>query len=82
MLDKIPFSILERRIPREERNKDLQYYEIRHTDDDWGLPATIEDNVIVNFWGTFVTEHKLELGPDRCYLLAPEEQELIIENSQ
>jgi hypothetical protein len=79
MLEKIPFFVLERRIPEEERNKNLNYYEIRHWDDDWGMPATIEDRVIVNFWGTFVTEYKFELGSDRCYFLTTEEQELILE---
>ncbi|MBE0427777.1 MAG: hypothetical protein IBX72_14175 [Nitrospirae bacterium] len=81
MLEKIPFFVLEGRIPEEEKNKNLNYYEIRHCDDDWGLPATIENKVIVNFWGTFVSEYRLELGPDRCYYLTLEEQELILEKA-
>lgn len=30
-------------------------YEIRHSDCDWGEPATLENNVYVNFYGTAIT---------------------------
>lgn len=36
-----------------------QVYDLRHTDDDWGEPATIEPAVMVNFMGRFLTQEKL-----------------------
>ena len=40
----------------------LHRYSIRHKDDDMGEPKTIEDSVIVNWFGWFFTETDLNLN--------------------
>ena len=35
------------------------YYGMRHTDDDWGVPITVEPKVLVNRWGIMITEKRL-----------------------
>ena len=57
ILNKINFRgyegyITESRIKPQDRKEDLFYYELRHEDDDWSEPCTIDDFVWVNFWGT------------------------------
>jgi hypothetical protein len=52
---------INRRVSAEDRHPDFQYYEIRHADDDWDMPISIENNVMVNFWGTIITDEKLDL---------------------
>lgn len=44
--------IVESRVKPLERKEGYHYYELRHEDDDWSQPCTIEDFVFVNFWGT------------------------------
>lgn len=46
--------ITDLRIPHADRKHDLFYYEIRHSDEDFWEPVTIEPSVIVNNWGTIV----------------------------
>lgn len=41
------------------------YYEARHSDKDWTTPSTIEDSVVVNFWGSVLACKPL---PVRGYL--------------
>ena len=54
------FTIL--RVDRNTIPKNLHAYDIRHGDDgDFMDMATIEDYVLVNHCGTFVTERKLDL---------------------
>lgn len=36
-------------------------YDIRHADSDWGEPATIEDSVVVNWFGTLILDKPLEI---------------------
>lgn len=36
-------------------------YDVRHGDS--GNPCTIEDRVVVNHYGTFLTQGKIDLGP-------------------
>ena len=42
-------------------------YDIRHADEDWGDPCTIEKSVVVNFFGSIILNHPLEI-PERGYL--------------
>lgn len=50
-------------------------YSIRHADDDWVDPATLEPRVIVNHMADILTKEKIDFGKDG-YL----EIESIIEN--
>lgn len=38
------------------------HYDVRHSDDDWGMPASIrkEKKVIVNYFGTFFCKEEIE----------------------
>ena len=36
-------------------------YDLRHKDNDWGAPATIEKSVVVNFFGSIILNHPLEI---------------------
>ena len=35
-------------------------YHIRHSDNDWGAPRTIEPRVVVNFFGTVILDKEIE----------------------
>lgn len=37
----------------------LHAYELRHSDDDWSLPATLENHVGINFFGTVISQDEL-----------------------
>lgn len=53
---------------RVDHNTDTEgkyLYDIRHTDEDWCDPATVEDNVVVNWFGTIITFSPIDLGPDK-----------------
>lgn len=50
------------RIPQEERNPDLHYYNLRHADDNWFEPISVEHFVMVNHCGSIVTTRPLELN--------------------
>ena len=39
-------------------------YEIRHTDDDWGEPCQLARNIMVNYYGTIITNTPIQLPPD------------------
>lgn len=45
----------EGRISLEERHEELFYYSMRHDENDWSEPCTIEIGVMVNFFGVLVT---------------------------
>ena len=47
-------------IRQDEREVDLYYYDIRHSDQDWSDPVTIEPFVMVNHFGTIVTTEPIE----------------------
>lgn len=53
------------RVPQEQRLTDYNYYGIRHDDDGFGTPVTIEAGVMVNFWGTLATKEDLSNHPDK-----------------
>lgn len=56
-------TVIEDRVPKRKRETGKFYYEMRHTDTDWSLPVTIEKGVMINFWGTLVTNKPLKMGP-------------------
>jgi hypothetical protein len=37
----------------------LHAYELRHSDDDWSQPATLENHVAVNFFGTVISQNEI-----------------------
>lgn len=41
-------------------SKGLRCYDIRHADDDAGVPATLEPFVRINFFGTFATTQDIQ----------------------
>ena len=51
------FLIVENRIPEQNREKDLYYYELREYDNEDGY--TIEKKVVVNFAGTLISNIEL-----------------------
>lgn len=52
------------RIKDSEKIKGFNYYGIRHSDEDWSEPVTIERAVIVNNWGTLATKVDLSTHKD------------------
>ena len=60
------------RIDRESVPEGYSMYEVRHTDDDWGMPAEIGNWIMVNFFGTLLTKEPFVLEPstavDNSYL--------------
>lgn len=56
LLSKINFRGIEGYIKegdfKEEKRADLFYYDLRHKSNNWAEPYTIEDFVVVNYWGT------------------------------
>ncbi len=49
------------RILPEQRIEGLFYYEIRHGDDPF-KPYSLEESVVVNFWGTLITHQAITAG--------------------
>jgi hypothetical protein len=59
------------RIPPEQRDPNKEYYKMRHGDDP-NVPCTIEYNcVVVNFWGTLVSDHVILNKRWNCIELNP-----------
>lgn len=51
----------------------LYRYDLRGSDDDPGMPVTVEQNVAVNHAGAIVTAKPLDLGEDGCLTLTEDE---------
>lgn len=43
-----------------KKRSDLYHYQIRHSDEDWGDPCTIEPSVLVNHYGDIVSRKSLD----------------------
>ncbi|MGZ4031025.1 MAG: LPD28 domain-containing protein [Tumebacillaceae bacterium] len=50
------------RIPEEDRNPDLYYYEFKHDEEKSYLPYMIESEVNDDFWGTMISEEPFEFN--------------------
>lgn len=66
--------LIEERIDKSSLPDKWIAYDIRHSDDDDSIPATIENNVTVNFFGTILVSNELDLKEagyihinDYCY---------------
>lgn len=62
---KIKYQFIKDRIPKEERKRNLFYYEVR-SDDYLMRASTIERKVLVNFFGTLITNK--EILEDKEYI--------------
>lgn len=48
-----------------EVHDDLKWYRFRHGDmGDWSVPVTLENNVVVNFWGDLFALEEIEINDD------------------
>lgn len=62
--DHIVGIIIDGRIDKSTIPSCWHAYDVRHTEEDWGEPATVEKNVIVNFFGTLLVERELKLSKE------------------
>ena len=69
------------RIRRADRLPDKHYYEIREDDDGCGDPVTLEAGVMVNHFGTLISDDAIDLGPDGYLILTEDEQSDIFCNA-
>lgn len=62
-MDKIKtkYYIIRKKIPKSLRKRDLFYYELRHYDNNVSK-YVIESTVIVNFYGTLITDREILKG--------------------
>lgn len=72
---KMLFTIL--RVNIDSLPEGLFRYDIRHCDDDWSAPATIEKTVLVNHMGAVITDEKFDLG-ENGYLCFDKEDDFYI----
>ncbi len=63
----------DKRIPSTERDPNLFYYELRHSGSDWSVPVNLEKSVLVNFWGTLVSDKPYQLNDGGYYELSEDE---------
>lgn len=61
------------RIDRSTVPEGLYMYEVRHDDDQQGDPCQIKSSILVNFWGTVITNESLELDENDSLLINSEE---------
>jgi hypothetical protein len=58
---------------RENIPKNAPYvYGLRHSDNDWGLPRTIEPEVYVNRWGYLISQFPIKM-PKKGYFVIRQE---------
>lgn len=59
-----PVLFTDWRIDRSTIPDGLHLYEVRHTDDDWGAPCQLGHRIVVNFYGSIVSNQPIQLPPD------------------
>ena len=52
------------RIHKDTVPEGLHCYELRHTDEDWGIPCQLASGIMVNFYGSILTSTPFQLDPD------------------
>jgi hypothetical protein len=57
----IPALVVESRINKDVIPPNVYGYQIRHIDEDWSVPSSIKEYVLVNFYGTVLTKKPLPL---------------------
>jgi hypothetical protein len=64
-----PALFSELRLDSKTIPRPLHVYHVRHSDEDWTKPVSVERQVVVNHYGTLITIDKLNLGKDGIYRL-------------
>ena len=54
------------RIRNQDVPKSMYKYEFRHDDECNGEIVQVAKGVLVNHWGTILSDHQLRLGPEGC----------------
>ena len=65
----VPALFSDGRIALADLPEGLYRYDLRGSDDDPGMPVTVEQNVTVNHAGAIITAKPLDLGEDGCLTL-------------
>lgn len=60
--------LVEERVSRSEIPPGIHLYDIRHSDEDWCEPATIEHRVLVNWYGTLIVNRPIPFPNGINYL--------------
>lgn len=61
--NKVNYYIVRRRVDKEKRQDDLFYYDLRHYDKNVNK-YVIEEKVLVNFYGTMITDKSILNGKE------------------
>lgn len=61
------------RVPKDERDQNLHYYDVRHDDDGKGIPCEVANYVFINHLCTIATKKELQIS-EHGYILSQEEQ--------
>lgn len=69
----VPALFSDGRIALADLPEGLYRYDLRGSDDDPGMPVTVEQSVAVNHAGAIVTAKPLDLGEDGCLTLTEDE---------
>ena len=69
----VPALFSDGRISLADLPEGLYRYDLRGSDDDPGMPVTVEQNVTVNHAGAIITAKPLDLGEDGCLTLTEDE---------
>lgn len=69
----VPALFSDGRISLDDLPEGLFRYDLRGSDDDPGMPVTVEQNVTVNHAGAIITAKPLDLGEDGCLTLTEDE---------
>ena len=69
----VPALFSNGRISLADLPEGLYRYDLRGSDDDPGMPVTVEQNVTVNHAGAIITAKPLDLGEDGCLTLTEDE---------
>ena len=69
----VPALFSNERIALADLPEGLYRYDLRGSDDDPGMPVTVEQNVTVNHAGAIITAKPLDLGEDGCLSLTEDE---------
>lgn len=69
----VPALFSDGHISLDDLPEGLYRYDLRGSDDDPGMPVTVEQNVAVNHAGAIITAKPLDLGEDGCLTLTEDE---------
>lgn len=70
-----PVLFSDLRIRRDTVPEGLTLYEVRHSEEDWGVPCQIRRGILVNFYGSILTSDPIQLSPDDQLLIGPDDLE-------